>query len=330
MAYSELQRSAQELFEHHPTRFSSAEKEAFRVWLLAELSAAGYDKDSIRVIKHSGGNRSVNIAVGKPDAKYVFTAHYDTPGRTGWMLALAPLLGQTGANLAFLLLYLLAAVFTYPFTRFIGRLFSDQNELLQLLLGFLPLVLLGGMFVAMLLPMVIKNKNNRNDNSSGVLTVLELARQAAKDPELRASCGFVFFDNEEWGLLGSAQYSRFLASQKLSLRLSRVINLDCVGFGDIPVIASVYGENRLAAELAEHLKQSGLEPVSKKSLLIYMSDHASINGAVMLSMMKRSLLGTLYLPRIHTSADTVCDLEGLERLKAVLIDFAKNKNERNV
>ena len=78
---------AHEIFENHPTRFTKKEKAALRNTLRKELIKSGYSDDDITEINASG----TNLLVGDPHAEYMFTAHYDTPGRTGWMLKTASL-----------------------------------------------------------------------------------------------------------------------------------------------------------------------------------------------------------------------------------------------
>ena len=70
---------AHEIFENHPTRFTKKEKAALRNTLRKELIKSGYSDDDITEINASG----TNLLVGDPHAEYMFTAHYDTPGRTG-------------------------------------------------------------------------------------------------------------------------------------------------------------------------------------------------------------------------------------------------------
>ena len=49
------------------------------------------------------------------------------------------------------------------------------------------------------------NKHTANDNTSGVITLLELMNRLS--PEQKERTAFVFFDNEENGMLGSAFFA---------------------------------------------------------------------------------------------------------------------------
>jgi Iap family predicted aminopeptidase len=67
------------------------------------------------------------------------------------------------------------------------------------------------------------------DNASGSSTVLELLAALSASPLKKHSVAAVFFDMEEEGLLGSANYSRALAKQDLP---ALFVNFDVFGYGD--------------------------------------------------------------------------------------------------
>ena len=69
--------------------------------------------------------------------------------------------------------------------------------------------------------------DNCNDNTSGVVTLLEL--MATVDEEDRDTICFIFFDNEEKGLIGSGAFRKQYASKVVDKVL---VNFDCVGDGD--------------------------------------------------------------------------------------------------
>ena len=71
------------------------------------------------------------------------------------------------------------------------------------------------------------NRNNANDNTSGVAAVMEI--MARLPEEERSKAAFILFDNEEKGLLGSAGYA---AQHKGVKEKGLIINLDCVGDGE--------------------------------------------------------------------------------------------------
>lgn len=68
-----------------------------------------------------------------------------------------------------------------------------------------------------------------NDNASGVIVLLALARQLADMPDLRARVGFLFSGAEEVGLVGARHAARWLKAQAGRLR---VLSVDMVGTGE--------------------------------------------------------------------------------------------------
>lgn len=82
-----------------------------------------------------------------------------------------------------------------------------------------------------------------NDNASGTVTVLELARQLAADP-LSERIWFIFFDGEEDGLWGSRRF----VEQNLELvrGLRAMLNLDMVGV-DVNGSLGIGGSSELRA-----------------------------------------------------------------------------------
>ena len=301
---------ATEIFENHPMRFNKKEKVALRAALRAELNRFGYADSEIQEVDASG----VNLLVGDPHAEYMLTAHYDTPGRTGWMFGTSRWLGQTGANI-FLIVAALLLVFLAP--EVLHSVFSNSDWVFWGVEGCFLLML-----AVMVLAMVIKNRNNRNDNTSGVLSLLAMAERVAADDELRGKCCFVFFDNEEWGLLGSQGFAKHCKKQGIDLKKTKLINFDCVGNGDILTFASTQ-KTDVCQSLAEAFRGAGQSPVVKHSRMIFLSDHANFPNSVMVSYTKKSLIGLLYLPLIHTSKDVVCEVEQINRLTDDIFDFIK-------
>ena len=106
------------------------------------------------------------------------------------------------------------------------------------------------------------NPSNANDNSSGVLTVLDLM---ASIPEAqRARVCFVLFDLEEAGLWGSASYRK--AHRKAS-QTQLVLNFDCVGDGDHLLFFPKAGVKRNRA-LLERLKAAAGR-AGEKALVVW-------------------------------------------------------------
>lgn len=314
------QQTANEIFTNHPTRFKSKEKDAMRDTLRTKFKAMGYSDNEINEIDASGKN----LVVGDPNAEYIFTAHYDTPGRTGWLLGMSKLFGMTGANIFLIalipvLMLIGAALPELIITGF--NLAVDKEAIYELNFwaGYGALLLL---LAVVIISMVIKNKSNRNDNTSGVLSLLALAERVSMDNELRGKCCFVFFDNEEWGLLGSAGFSKYCKKNGIDLSTSKIINFDCVGYGDVLTFVSTRS-TQIAQSVTKAFAGEGRNPVFKRSKAIFLSDHANFRNSVMVSYTKHSLVRLLYIPRIHTSKDTECDVDQINKLTDDFYVFAK-------
>ncbi len=316
---------AERIFEEHPSRFTKSEKEALRNLSVDELLAAGWDKSEIKTQKFKGMIETNNLIVGDPNAEYLITGHYDTPASNGWILFSSSLVGQTGANIIYTIIMIFVCILlgALPFAvgDRVAQFVGISDAILFLISWLLWMLVLCALFIPLL---VVKNRNNRNDNTSGTLCVLDCAIRAASDSELKNKCCFILFDNEELGLIGSSKFAAWAKKNGINLNAAKVINLDCVGVGDILCAARTGARNEKQAELLERMKKVGLEPIEKRSSLVFMSDHANFPNSYMLSYCKRAKNGTLYLPNVHTQHDTECDVEKVDKLAGSLMNALKD------
>lgn len=303
------------LAEKYPTRFKREEKDAFSIFIAGVFKKIGYEDKKIKIVNMKDSFENNNIIVGKPNAKYIFTAHYDTPGKTGFLLPGTKIWGTTIATLLFTVIALIfwfGCVFTA--TRFLpDMLIFAQRYFISLGILFVLLI------VTLVIPMLTKNKTNRNDNTSGVLGVLKLAEIIFENPEIRDDCAFVLFDNEEWGLLGSAAYKKWCKKNGYDLSNSSVINFDCIGCGE-QLTLFTKSKTEICNTLAEKIAEQGTDVNIKNSSVIFMSDHMNFKNSVMISSVSKSKLGFVYMPNIHTSKDTECDTEKIENTAKLVYD----------
>lgn len=268
------------------------------------------------VVEEGGGFiKSRNIVVGDVNsAKVIFTAHYDTCARLPFPNLILP------KNILLTLLY--SVLICVPFFvlgygaymlfgMFIDTFFIKYS--LAFFAGFLAMVLV--MFVG------IPNKHTANDNTSGVVTLCELMDKISE--KSKSKCAFVFFDNEEIGLLGSAMFRK---KYKKILADKVVINFDCVGDGDNFLIV----ENKIAKKLYHAELKEVFSKVTEKeirytasSTTYYPSDQMGfpINMAVVALKGKRPC--TFYLDKIHTNADVNCAEKNIKLLSDTFIEFAE-------
>ncbi len=163
------------------------------------------------------------------------------------------------------------------------------------------------------------NKHTANDNTSGVITLCELMERMPE--ELREKVLFVFFDNEENGLLGSA-FFRKLHKKELGGKL--ILNFDCVSDGDeILLVVNKAARKKYGGRLEAAFPGTDEKTVhmEKSSSAMYPSDQAGFPLSVAVAAMKKLPLLGLYLDRIHTGRDRVFDERNIEYLCKSTIDF---------
>ncbi len=295
---------AQKLMEEFQIRKSKKQKRAFRAWVRETLEKEGYS------VTEEKGNFSTNVIAGDPDtAKVIFTAHYDT-------CAVLPVPNFiTPRNFFLYLLYqlfLCAIIF--------GCTFGSEFALLALW-DDCPL------WAAMLIVYVVMgffcwwlidgpaNKHTANDNTSGVLTLLETA--LALPAEQRDKAAFVFFDNEEKGLFGS---TAFAGKHKKVKKNTLLLNFDCVSDGDF--LHFFPAKKVLKDEETVERLRSAFQPSGEKTVTVakgvYPSDQKCFARGVGVCALKHSRFCGYYMDRIHTNKDTVLD----ERNIALLRDGA--------
>ncbi len=295
-----------DILREFPVRKSKKQKERFRQAVQDYAQRLGY-----KVTVEKGGLGARNLILGDPEqADYLVTAHYDTCARLLVPNLITPcnFWGFLGYQLLVTLLLLLGpgliALMIRPFSPF----WAVEGFCL-LCLAECALMFAGP-----------ANPSNANDNTSGVITVLEIARTL---PEAqRGRVCFVLFDLEEWGLVGSASYR---SAHRAAAERQLVLNLDCVGDGDHIRLFPTRKLKKDRKRLTDLYRACGyFGPksvlVHEKGFSIYPSDQASFPYGVGICALRRSRAG-LYLGRIHTPRDTVLEQTNINILRAALITF---------
>ena len=262
-------------------------------------------------VEEGGAPRCRNLVLGDPEsADVVFTAHYDTCARLPFPNFITP------RNLLIYLLYQLLIML--PFFALAG--------LLAFVLIRLGVYAPGAMMLSFLLAMGLllyvflfgpPNPHTVNDNSSGVVTLCELIGNMSEDELARCAC--VFFDHEETGLFGSAY---FASRHRKAMKDKLLINFDCVSDGDhFLFIQSGKAKKRAGAALAGAFVDTADKQVHLAGPrgAFYPSDQVNFRFGVGVAALNRHPVLGLYLTRIHTAKDTVCD----ERNFAFLVEGAR-------
>lgn len=295
----------------HPVRMTSEQKEDFRRWAMGELKRAGW---KARAETYGKLNGSINVVAGDPEqAEIIFCAHYDTGSRMWLPNFVSP------TNVL--------AHFSYHFA--VGMLLVVLALMASLAISFplkqpqlaLPLFLVFEIVLLWLSGFGFANPNNANGNSSGVLTLLSLARELARNKRV----AFVLLDNNERDLLGASAFRKkhFAASER-----ALFINLDCVGDGEhmllMPSKHSRWDGDLLAA-LGNAFPESGEVRchVLDKGLVYYPSDHRKFKFHVAICACHRLAGVGYYIPRLRSKRDTVLDENNILLLRDALMCFPR-------
>lgn len=292
---------SREIFANYQIRKTKKQKQAFIDLLSANMQ-----------LNIETGGISRNLIVGDVNAaRVIFTAHYDTCavmplpnflmpknifGTLLYSVLLCALLIAVGAGITLLVGYLTDSVIVTLFSWVIC------------LFGLIALMYVGP-----------ANKHTANDNTSGVITLIELMNKLSS--EGGAGVAFVFFDNEELGLIGSSKF-RQLHKRELTDKL--IMNFDCVSDGDNIMLILNSAAKARYDELARDAFQGTPDKTvrfDKALTTLYPSGQAGFPLNIAVAAFKRCFLG-LYIDRIHTPRDTVFDERNIELLTSGAARFA--------
>lgn len=253
-----------------------------------------------------------NLVMGDPEnARYLVTAHYDTCARLPFPNYLTPcnfwgfLLTQIAQWLGIVLVGILISVA-------VGLLLGENWITLAAAVSVVTMILL--MLVGP------ANPSNVNDNTSGVVTLLEIARTLPENQ--RHKVCFVLFDLEEAGLIGSRVYQK---AHKNAVQSQLVLNLDCVGDGDhirLFPTKKLLKDRKRCTSLYKACGYFGKKDVlvQEKGFFIYPSDQQLFPYGVGICALRKGKFG-LYLSRIHTPKDTILEETNVNILRAALTTF---------
>ena len=270
-------------------------------------------KENMPVNIQTGGLlKSRNIIVGDVEkADVVFTAHYDTCAVMPFPNFITP------KNIVVYLLYSLlicVPIFVVMIAVNAALSFITTDFTVHYILS---LVMVWGMLY--LLMAGPANKHTANDNTSGVITLCEI--YSKMNDEQKQKVAFVFFDNEEIGLVGSSlfkkQYGKMMENKLL-------VNFDCVSDGDnilfsVSKAAQQQYMDKISTAFAARDKNIMVEKGEK---VFYPSDQAHFKKNVAVAALKHKKFIGYYMDRIHTPKDTVFDERNIELLSDGAVKLA--------
>ncbi len=309
-----------DVLRQYPVRKGKRRKQAFRDDVQAYLKTLGYEST---VEKGSLGSR--NLVIGNPDeAEWLVTAHYDTCARLPFPNLITPCNPVT-----FILYQLFAVLIMFAFMGAGGALvyLLTRDGFWAFWTGYLLL------WVFLVLMMVgPANRTNANDNTSGVVTVLEITRNLPESQRSRVC--FVLFDLEEAGLIGSSSYQN---RHKKTTPNQVVLNLDCVGDGD-EIMLFPTKKLKKDADKMDTLRPGcgsfGAKSMSlrQSGFSVYPSDQANFPYGVGIAAFRRCKWVGLYCGRIHTHRDTILEEENVNLLRGQILKIVCGaaKSERKM
>jgi hypothetical protein len=296
-----------DVLNEFPVRKSNAQKAEFRTAIRSYAEKLGYT-----VTEEKGWTGACNVILGDSEtAKYLVTAHYDT--------CVAMLLPNfiTPCNVPLYLIYQLGIILLILGAAVAAGIAAGLffgKEAASFVAKAVCWILL------LLLILGPANKSNANDNTSGVVTLLEIARTLPENQ--RHKVCFVLFDQEESGLLGSACYRK---KHRTATDRQLVLNLDCVGDGDHLLMIPTKKLRKDRKKLTSLYRACGY--FGRKSLILYEkadctypSDQKKFPYGVGICALKKKK-HILYMDRIHTKKDTILDETNVNILRAARTTF---------
>lgn len=300
--------SPMDVLQAFPVRKSRKQKQAFRDAVQSYAEDLGYP-----VAVEQGRFGSRNIVIGDPEAaRYLITAHYDTPASL-WI----PNLMIPCSLPLFLLSQILLAVLLYVPT--IAAVWLTVRLAPGTMLWY-PVALAMVWLTLFWMLAGPANPRNANDNTSGVVTVLETAASMPK--VLRDRVCFVLFDMEELGMIGSASYRK---KHHCATNVQTVLNLDCVGDGNTIMLMPdkiVKKDPRHMERLMALERICGIKSVRvrRQGFTFFPSDQMSFPRGIGICALRKNVL-CHYAGRIHTFRDTVLEYTNVNILRACLITY---------
>lgn len=297
---------SKKILESYQVRKTKKQKTDFINMMKEEL------KDKNIQIEEGGFFKCRNIIVGDLEkAKVILAAHYDTAPELPFPNFLTPknILIYIGYMLLLLVAFEVIMMIGYGITLFI----TDNHTLAYIVQMLILFFLLGKMLFGK------ANEHTVNDNTSGVITLIE----ALQDETIYPHIACVFFDHEETGLFGS---SFFAKKHKELMKHKTLINFDCVSDGDAIMIILT----KQAREMMEEpVKTSFVSEekeiiITKSSTTLYPSDQMNFKNAIGVAAFKKNKLFGYYIDRIHTKKDIIFDEKNIE----VLIDGLRRLVDR--
>lgn len=298
---------SREILENYQVRKTKKQKNAFIAFMQAHISHMQ--------VQEMGFPKSRNLVIGDPEsAKVILGAHYDTCARLPYPNFITP------KKPVISILYSILVILPYLVLIFLLNLLLNYLQVDYWLHYWLSLGCYG--LCMCLLLAGPANKHTANDNTSGVITLLEIYDALPEDQ--RNEVCFVFFDNEEIGVIGSGQFRR---KYKKIIKDKLLINFDCVSDGDTFLLGiSKTANQKYHVPIARAFTSTECKAVLLENLkkVYYPSDQAGFPMAIAVAALKYKKPFGYYMNRIHTKRDTVFEEDNIAYLTQRTITFIES------
>lgn len=300
-------------------RFKPKQKERFLNVIANEFNQLGYD---VRILKGDEKSKTApsDLVVGDlANASTIYTAYYDTPAKLFWgNVDYYPLNGTRSMKTSLWPTYLPIFGSLLLFAVLFIVLFNNQTWGGKYHAVLLFVVVIIGLFVSSAISRGVANATNLTRNTSGVLTVLEVARKLPEDK--RKKVAFLLYDK------GTSDHS---GMKMISLALSNKVQnhqfifVDCVATGTHLGIGYKDSNEREARALASAYKGT------RETMLIHLDEKKAVYTgayfvpkAVVVSSGKW-VDGDLAVSHTASKKDVDWDEEEMNEISDMLVSFVK-------
>ena len=296
--------------ERYGIRFKKKQKQKFIEYAKAEFEKMGYTTQIQESRKYRILNR--NFIIGDLEkASIVLCAHYDTPPLAPYKVKILK-----GSNVS---KYDKSKEIVWTILKYLSLF------MLLLLLNLNGIIYFSTMIIVAIRIYCIPNKKNLNDNTSGIMTIFEVAYRFANKPSEqfknldKSKVAFILFDNEEKNMLGS----KIFKCDNLNIENKLFINFDCVGIGENIVISGDYNSKIEAKKIGGYEKH-----IEGKNILVETvdlskakSDEKMFEKRIRFATYHKNKKDQLYIENIHSKKDDDIDPDNIKIISSIIEDY---------
>ncbi len=287
------------IINNYGVRYKKKQKQRFLSYAKDYFEDLGYTTE---IQKSIFGK---NLMVGNIKSDNMLIAHYDTPTNMNMLLIGYKIYGLLIAQIISVFLILGLSILV---SLNIYQLFNYSINVFFLFL------------LAIILLLIVPNKNNVNDNTSGIVSIMNIAK-VLSEQNMQNDIFFVLADNEEKGLFGSFALKRYMKKRGFT-KNKKCIAIESVDNGDENAI--LYNKKSgFQDEVYNSFVNKTSYNIIKKRTDILMSDHIPFSpNSLMVSGVYRTLIGNfIYIKDMHTNNDANYDIRFIEKINMMIYEY---------